>query len=149
MHPTVTFRHALALALALGAANPVRGQGGPDYERPPIAYSAATPADAVAALRQRITSGDFAWPGGERALLAAVLRELQVPVASPVAVFSCTRLQRDRIRPARRRRSSVRQPSVRHGGKARASPQRAWVFAQLAAALADGERGGRYAHLPA
>jgi hypothetical protein len=28
-------------------------------------------------------------------------------------------------------------------------PLRVLVFAQLAAALADGERGGRYAHLPA
>ena len=93
----------LAAALALGALTPSWGQGGPDYERPPISYSAATPADAVAAFRARIAAGEFTWPGSERALLAAVLRELQVPVASQVAVFSRTSLQRGRIRPARPR----------------------------------------------
>jgi hypothetical protein len=103
MNASAAVLRALAAAVALGAVNAARGQGGPDYERPPIAYSAATPADAVAALQQRIAGGDFAWPGGERALLAAVLRELQVPVASQVAVFSRTSLQRGRIRPARPR----------------------------------------------
>lgn len=103
MNAIAILLYAFASALALGVATAARGQGGPDYERPPIAYSAATPADAVATLRQRITDGEFTWPGGERALLAAVLSELQVPVASQVAVFSRTSLQRGRIRPARPR----------------------------------------------
>jgi hypothetical protein len=79
MHPTATALCACAVALALGAAPVGLDQSGPDDERPPIAYSAATPVDAVAALRQRITRGDFVCPGVERALLAAVLRELEVP----------------------------------------------------------------------
>lgn len=90
--------------LALGvlmAASPFHAvaQGTPDYEKPPVSYSATPPADAVVALRRRLDAGHSKWKGDDRAVLAALLEELRVPVASQVVVFSRTSLQRGRIQP--------------------------------------------------
>jgi hypothetical protein len=89
------------LLLALAGAAPGRAQGVPEYDKPPVNYSAAVPADGIAALQRRLAAGEFSFPAGasETEVLAALLAELQVPVASQVVVFSKTSLQRGRIRP--------------------------------------------------
>lgn len=89
----------LALATGLGAGAVARAQNTPDYEQPPINYSAATPRDAVAQLQQRIESGALALKGADEAVLRAVLHELHVRCESQVVVFSKTSLQRSRIQP--------------------------------------------------
>lgn len=81
----------------------VRAQSVPDYEQPPVSYSATAPRDAVVHLQRRIRSGALAFSGDDRVILQAVLRELKVPVASQVLVFSKTSLQRGRITPNRPR----------------------------------------------
>lgn len=82
---------------------PLRAQSIPDYEQPPVSYSASTPQDAVAALQRRLTAGALAFIGDERTILRAILVELGVPFESQVLVFSKTSLQRGRITPSRPR----------------------------------------------
>jgi hypothetical protein len=89
-------RFTLVFLLAAAA---LRAQGVPDFEKPPINYSATAPADAVAALQVRLAAGELALAGSDREILRRILAELRVPVASQVAVFSKTSLQRSRIRP--------------------------------------------------
>ncbi len=100
-------RFPLFLALSIGACplamTTVRAQNVPDYEQPPISYSAATPQDAVATVQRRIASGVLAFVGDDREIVRAVLRELDVPLESQVVVFSKTSLQRGRISPSRPR----------------------------------------------
>lgn len=69
------------------------------FEEPPIRYSARTPRDRVAALQARIARGEWRPTGDAPAQLAALLRELDVPISSQLLVFSRTSLQRTRIRP--------------------------------------------------
>lgn len=85
------------LALALGSAPDTRAQGTPDYELPPIEYSARTPTNQISRLepklnanRPKITEGPF---------LRWLLEQAGVPVESQVLVFSKTSLQRDLIAP--------------------------------------------------
>jgi hypothetical protein len=89
---------AFAALLTLGAAG-AAAQGLPDYEKPPVSYSATAPADAIAAIQRRLDAGELTWTGDDRAVLRALLAELRVPVASQVVVFSKTSLQRGRIQP--------------------------------------------------
>jgi len=89
---------AFAALLALGPAG-AAAQGLPDYEKPPVSYSATAPADAIAGIQRRLDAGELKWTGDDRAVLAALLAELQVPVSSQVVVFSKTSLQRGRIQP--------------------------------------------------
>lgn len=100
-------RSRSALSLLAGilvfAGGAVGVQGQPDYEQPPLNYSASTPRDAIAALQQRIASGELAFVGGERQILQTLLDALGVPVESQILVFSKTSLQRGRIRPERPR----------------------------------------------
>lgn len=91
----------LAALLATGAV--AEGQSAPDYEQPPVAYSATAPADALAALQSRIASGELSFVGGEKRALQILLDALGVPVESQMLVFSKTSLQRGRIRPERPR----------------------------------------------
>jgi hypothetical protein len=76
-----------------------QAQSDADYERPPINYSASTPADAVTRLQARLLSGAVTLTGDERHMLTTVLTELDVPVASQLLVFSRTSFQRTRIHP--------------------------------------------------
>jgi len=69
------------------------------YELPPIGYSHATPHDAVARLLSRIAAREVKLSGSDPDILRGVLRELQVPVASQMLVFSRTSLQAGLIRP--------------------------------------------------
>ncbi|MEO6245115.1 MAG: hypothetical protein ABIQ12_06740 [Opitutaceae bacterium] len=84
--------------LGLGSA-----QGNPDYELPPVAYSATRPVDALTKIQRRIESGEIAFRGGEKEAVRALLVALHVPVESQMLVFSKTSLQRGRIRPERPR----------------------------------------------
>ncbi|MBI5689306.1 MAG: hypothetical protein HZC55_04360 [Verrucomicrobia bacterium] len=90
----------VVLSLILPAG---RAQGVPEYEKPPVSYSETAPADGIARLQRRLAAGELVLRGSEREVLAALLRELRVPVASQVVVFSKTSLQRGRIRPQRPR----------------------------------------------
>ena len=92
----------LGLMLAVAAAS-ARAQGQPDYEQPPISYSASTPRDAIARLQTRIASGELAFAGSDQRVLQTLLDELSIPVESQLLVFSKTSLQRGRIRPERPR----------------------------------------------
>jgi hypothetical protein len=87
-------------ALVASSAPRVRAQQAvPDYELPEIAYSKATPDDAVARLQRRIDAGELVFQGTGRELLLAVLKALHVPVESQTLVFSKTSLQKERISP--------------------------------------------------
>ncbi len=101
------FPHApffLPLIAALGPApSTAYAQSNPDYEQPPVSYSATAPQDAVTALQRRLSAGALTFSGDDRAILQAVLRELKVPIESQVVVFSKTSLQRGRITPSRPR----------------------------------------------
>lgn len=88
----------VALAAHLAAQNL------PDYELPPINYSAAPASNAVSRLQARLDAGRGRLPLGEpTACLREVLAALEVPVASQVLVFSKTSLQRALIEPRRPR----------------------------------------------
>jgi hypothetical protein len=87
------------LALAFGAAALVRAQGMPDYERAPIHYTQATPQDEVASLLARIARHEVTLAGSDQAIVRTLLRELGVPGASQIVVFSKTSLQGRLIRP--------------------------------------------------
>jgi hypothetical protein len=93
----------LVTGLSVLAVASARAQGQPDYEQPPISYSASTPTDAMARLQKRIASGELAFAGSDQKILHALLNELRVPVESQLLVFSKTSLQRGRIRPERPR----------------------------------------------
>lgn len=98
--PTRVARGLLVAGVVAAAA---LAQGVPEFEKPPVSYSESRPADAVTVLQRRLATGELALAGGELRVLAALLAELRVPVASQVAVFSKTSLQRGRIRPQRPR----------------------------------------------
>ncbi|MBL9212136.1 MAG: hypothetical protein JNL92_16880 [Opitutaceae bacterium] len=86
------------LLLLLGTAT-LPAQNVPDYEQPPVSYSATKPHDAAARLQVRLETGELMLTGGDREILRTLLRELKVPIESQVMVFSKTSLQRGRIRP--------------------------------------------------
>lgn len=92
----------LIASLPLGALG-LHAQNSPDYEQPPISYSKANPDDAVTPLLARIARGEVTFGGSDREILEGVLRELHVPIASQVVVFSRTSLQANLIRPSRPR----------------------------------------------
>lgn len=94
--PAFSFVASAAIAFGGGAA---QAQSTPDYEQPPVRYSATTPQDAIARLQQRLASGQLRLAGADREILRTVLRELKVPIESQIVVFSKTSLQRGRIRP--------------------------------------------------
>lgn len=91
-------RASLPLALlALGGT--LRGQMTEDFEKAPIRYSATKPHDRVTQLQAKIASGTLKLEGSAKAVVRALLHELDVPVASQIVVFSKTSLQRSRISP--------------------------------------------------
>ena len=70
-----------------------------DYEQPPINYSKSQPHDAISRLEKRLVSGRVKFGGDNKEIAHALLRELQVPEASQIVVFSKTSFQRKRIEP--------------------------------------------------
>jgi hypothetical protein len=90
------FSFGAALALS---ATPIHAQSAPDYEHPPISYSATAPNDALTHLQARLADGSVTLIGDELPMLQTVLRELGVSADSQTLVFSRTSFQRSRIRP--------------------------------------------------
>ena len=90
---------ALAAAALATAVTALRGQNVPDYELPPVSYSASTPHDAFAVVQAKIASGELRFAGDEKQVVHTLLAALGVPVATQTVVFSRTSFQRDRIRP--------------------------------------------------
>jgi len=71
-----------------------------DYEQPPINYSKSQPHDAISRLEKRLASGGAQFAGDDKNIARALLRELQIPEASQIVVFSKTSFQRKRIEPS-------------------------------------------------
>ncbi len=69
------------------------------YEEEPIRYSASEAHDPVAAVRQKIASGELKLPAAGRERLDVLLRALDVPASSQVMVFSKTSFQAPKISP--------------------------------------------------
>ncbi len=101
--PRPSPRPFLGLLLAACAAGAVSAQSLPDYEQPPVSYSATAPDDAMTRFQRRLAAGEIVLGGEGRDVLRAVLQAFEVPVASQILVFSKTSLQRGRIRPSRPR----------------------------------------------
>jgi hypothetical protein len=80
----------LALALTVGTAAVSVGES---------RGQSPTHGDSVARLLQRIKAGEVVLSGSDNEVLRSVLRELQVPVESQMAVFSRTSMQAGLIRP--------------------------------------------------
>jgi hypothetical protein len=94
------FAPLIAAMLAVGAGAAVlRAQRTPDYENPPIRYSATAPSDQITRLQAQLAAGDVTLAGSNKAVLRALLRELGVPIESQLLVFSKTSLQRGKIGP--------------------------------------------------
>ena len=89
----------VAWFVCTSAALPAPARDSEPYEQPPINYSTTQPRDPIARWQARIAAGEVKYGGTDRELLQALLRELKIPVASQVIVFSKTSLQRQRIRP--------------------------------------------------
>jgi hypothetical protein len=77
----------------------LRAQSAPDYEHPPVSYSATVPRDAIMRLKLRLAKGDVALAGGELQMVQTLLTELGVSADTQTLVFSRTSFQRSRIRP--------------------------------------------------
>lgn len=92
---------ALSVGLLCLAASGRAARGGDDFERDPIRYSEAQPANAISRLQDRLDQGaaSLEFDDTGRGYLPALLRALDVPVSSQVLVFSKTSLQRQRIAP--------------------------------------------------
>jgi hypothetical protein len=89
---------SVGAALVFGATH-IHAQSEPDYEHPPISYSATAPNDALTRLQARLVAGSVTLIGDELQMLQTVLRELGVSADSQTLVFSRTSFQRSRIRP--------------------------------------------------
>jgi hypothetical protein len=89
---------SVGAVLVLGATH-IHAQSEPDYEHPPISYSATAPNDALTRLQARLAAGSVTLIGDELQMLQTVLRELGVSADSQTLVFSRTSFQRSRIRP--------------------------------------------------
>jgi len=90
---------AVMAALVVLTPNATPAQGTEAYEQPPINYSATPPRDAVAAMQSRLATGQLKLTGSGKEIVQSLLRELHIPVASQMLVFSKTSFQRQRIRP--------------------------------------------------
>ncbi len=94
----------LPIFLLAGSLAVVSAQNLPEYELPPIRYSATEASNRVTALQRRLQSGQWQpHAGSTKECLRDLLEALDVPVASQVLVFSKTSLQRSLIEPRRPR----------------------------------------------
>ena len=89
----------LGAAVACVATVTAGAQGQPDYERSPINYSRSAPHDEVAQLLSRLSRHEVTLTGSDRDILRTLLRELRIPIASQIVVFSQTSLQVRLIHP--------------------------------------------------
>ncbi|WP_202799919.1 hypothetical protein [Schlesneria paludicola] len=88
------------MALSLVVILCLRTAAGDDFENTPIYYSSTPAENRISKLQSRIDAGQVELARvGQQGYLAAVLRELEVPISSQMLVYSKTSLQRDRITP--------------------------------------------------
>lgn len=88
----------LAVGLTILCASSASAQL--EFEQDPINYSASTPHDRIADLKEKLDAGSTTLAySEEHGYLPALLDYLRVPTSSQVLVFSKTSLQRDRISP--------------------------------------------------
>lgn len=91
-------RKLIATVLACGVVSSLARAD--DFEREPIRYSKATPANAITRLQADIDAGKLRLTfDADRGYLPSVLKALSVPVTSQTLVFSKTSLQRSKISP--------------------------------------------------
>jgi hypothetical protein len=69
------------------------------FEREPISYNTAPVTDPVAKLQQKLDAGKLKLEHDGQGYLAAVLKQLNIPVSSQSLVFSKTSVQREQISP--------------------------------------------------
>jgi hypothetical protein len=82
------------------AASLVLAQSRDSFDDAPIRYTQSEPTDAVSRLQKQLDSGAVQLrPAGAQAYLAAVLKQLKIPIASQVLVFSKTSFQSHLISP--------------------------------------------------
>ena len=92
-----TSRIAIVL-IAIGSQCPVSHAD--DYERAPINYESAIPANSISRLQSEIEQGTAELVSdSQTGYLKSLLQTLGVPVSSQTLVFSKTSLQRNRISP--------------------------------------------------
>jgi hypothetical protein len=95
MNKSLTFVAVACLGTWCCAAAPARGE---DFDRPPIEYSARTPANRVSRLVAELEDGTKSLRREPKfGYLRDLLTELDVPQSSQTLVFSKTSLQRSRI----------------------------------------------------
>ena len=93
-------RSALTLAIALMGMVIAPAQSLPDYELPPINYSATEPSNRVNQLESRLAAGALDLRGpDDKETLRRCLAAMGVSLDTQVMVFSKTSLQRQRISP--------------------------------------------------
>lgn len=98
------YRHLASLTAWLAVAAAAVAQSLPEYELPPIRYSATEASNRVSVLDHRLATGDWLPAATDpKACLRSLLEALEVPVESQVLVFSKTSLQRSLITPHRPR----------------------------------------------
>ena len=90
---------SLSALVVMGDPGRLFAQSGDEYEQAPIRYSTTAPKDVISKLEARLHSGELKLTGDDRANFETLLRELNIPVASQVLVFSKTSFQRERIKP--------------------------------------------------
>ncbi|MDP7018324.1 MAG: hypothetical protein QGG36_21135 [Pirellulaceae bacterium] len=92
----------LLVACSISTVDSVRGQS--EFTTAPILYHSSKAVDRVAKMSERLESGKLTLKRDDRhGFLAAVLRELKVPIESQTLVFSKTSLQLRRITASRPR----------------------------------------------
>lgn len=84
---------------ALSLASAALAFPGDGFDDEPINYTTTEATDVVAQLQKRMEKGHLLQRNAANGYLAAVLRELDVPVSSQVLVFSKTSFQTSRISP--------------------------------------------------
>ena len=98
--PRRSHRFAIALAAALLRSAPAAAQSLPDYELPPINYSATEPSNRVNQIESRLVAGALDLRGpDDKESLRRCLAAMGVSPDTQVMVFSKTSLQRQRISP--------------------------------------------------
>lgn len=94
---------AISFGLAENFSSSCYAREAEPYEEEPINYSSATPRDGMILLQKQIANGELKSGAGDRELVEALLRKLNIPFESQLLVFSRTSFQRERISPGRPR----------------------------------------------
>lgn len=96
-----TLRISLLLAVCVAHGEDFQGSDHPlEYDHPPISYSTTQPKDPVAAVQQKIESGDLKLEWDEKfGYLPALLKAFDVSKSSQMLVYSKSSLQRKYITP--------------------------------------------------